>query len=96
MMKIWTTGSSSHTNQQLGNYAHFVHLGLSIAINFSFDSSLIDYVLCLYLCLFSWHGSGEVMVLRPVSAIGNLRPISMYARMAASNGDPRYMVGATT
>ena len=54
MMKIWTTGSSSHTNQQLGNYAHFVHLGLSIAINFSFDSSLIDYVLCLYLCLWQW------------------------------------------
>lgn len=37
--------------------------------------------------------SGEVIISRPVSAIGNLRPISMYARMAASNGDPRYMVG---
>ena len=46
----------------------------------------------MYLSDFSH--SGEVIVSRPVSAIGNLRPISMYARMAASNGDPRYMVGA--
>ena len=46
----------------------------------------------IFICL-NFLASGEVQVVsRPVSAIGNLRPIAVYARMAASNGDPRYMV----
>lgn len=35
------------------------------------------------------------MVKRPVSAVGNKRPISEYARKAAlMGGNPRYKVGA--
>ena len=32
------------------------------------------------------------MLHRPVSAAGGMRPISIYARFAAQNGDPRFMV----
>ena len=35
--------------------------------------------------------SGPVMIKRPVSAVGNRRPVSEYARMAAAlGGNPRY------
>ena len=43
--------------------------------------------------VFGFFGCRETMAKRPVSAIGNRRPISEYARAAAAmGGNPRYKV----
>ncbi len=31
------------------------------------------------------------MLKRPVSAVGGVRPVSLYARFGVQNGDPRFM-----
>ena len=40
----------------------------------------------------SYSCSLELVIPRPVSAVGCLRPTSVFARMVAQSGDPRYMV----
>ena len=56
---------------------------------------------CMYLSLSEmrcgdltvpWSLSLDMMMPRPVSAVGSVRPTSVFAKMAARTGDPRYMV----
>ncbi len=45
-----------------------------------------------YTCGCSFDIRSELVITRPMSTSGSLRPMSAFAKMAASMGDPRYMV----
>ena len=57
--------------------------------------TLVDVHVCVGIGndLIAAHSSSpEMMVVRPISAVGYPRPTSVFARMASQTGDPRYMV----